>query len=263
MAGPFREWPDLQCLACSRGALEPDISEIESKVSADSRAGAETLEGPARGFFHGVLACSRLPCGNKYVVAGEWTKGSGNPDEDSKDIPDDEADYIGEYDPQLYGFTVRHVLPPLPLITLPEKTPKEVAALVDSASSELLSDPSSAAARIRTAVEALLDKQGVRKLQINSRTKYLSTHARIELFRARNAAAADQLEAVKWIGNAGAHERNPLSMELVLDGIDFFARAVEIIYDPREADLARRAAAVNRNRGRNLRPSSRNPRTGD
>lgn len=60
LAGPFREWPDLACLICHRGALEiSSFTEFESKASADDRVGTETEEGPRRGFFHGELTCSR------------------------------------------------------------------------------------------------------------------------------------------------------------------------------------------------------------
>jgi Domain of unknown function (DUF4145) len=253
LAGPFREWTDLPCLICHRGALEPTISEFESKVSIDARAGAEILGGPMSGFFHGELTCSRVQCGNNYVVAGEWTRGSESPDEDIAEVE--------SYDPRLYGFTVRHVLPPLPLIALPDKTPIEVQVLVESASSVLLSDPSVASGRIRTAIEALLDAQGVRKMQRNSRTHRLTTHDRIQLFESKNKIAADRLMAVKWIGNVGVHDRDPLPLEFVLDGIELFARAIEIIYDPRDSDLDRLAMEINRKKGRNLRPRSLKART--
>ncbi len=252
LAGPFREWPDLPCLICHRGALEPSIAEFESKSSADHRIGTETLEGPKRGFFHGDLACSRMPCGNRYVVAGEWTRGSDNPDEDEDDL--------GTYDPDRFGLTVRHILPPLPLIALPDTSPGKLSALVESASSVLLADPSAASTRIRTAIEALLDEQRIRKTSNSSRSIRLTTHQRIQLFERKNEAAASQLMAMKWIGNVGSHDGEPLPLGWVLDGIECFARAIELIYDPREIELARRAAEINR-RGRNLRAIPSRSRT--
>jgi Domain of unknown function (DUF4145) len=247
LAGPFREWPDLPCLICNRGALEPSIKEIESKDSADGRAGVETLAGPQRGFFHGELRCSRPACGNIYVVAGEWTRGSDNPDEEEEEID--------SFDAGLFGLVVRHVLPPLPLIAFPDATPKKILALVDSASSALLSDSSSASNRIRTAIDALLDEQHVRKTSPKNRQR-LKTHDRILLFESKNQTAAKQLMAMKWIGNVGSHEGEPLSLKLVLDGIELFARAIELIYDPREAELERLAAEINR-RGGKLRATTK------
>lgn len=252
LTGPFREWPDLPCLICNRGALEPSIHEIETKDSADERAGVETLEGPQRGFFHGELRCSRTACGNVYVVAGEWTKGSDNPDEEQEEID--------SFDPSLFGLVVRHVLPPLPLISLPEATPQKIYALVESASSALLSDTGAASTRIRTAIEVLLDEQRIRKTSTRNRRERLSTHTRITIFESKNQIAAKQLMAMKWIGNVGSHEGEPLSLKWVLDGLELFARAIESIYDPRDAELERLAAEINR-RGRRLRATTKLPST--
>jgi hypothetical protein len=267
LAGPFREWPDLPCLVCHRGALEPDISPFESKKSVDSRVGAAIWDGRKKGFFHGALACSRTMCGNKYAVTGDWTDivlndepDDLNPvtlwnanDSDSKLFAERvreilTADRTGEdlaaSDPNLIGLEVKHVLPPLPLIALPEATPAEVAVLVDSASSVLLSDPSAASTRIRTAIEALLDEQRIRKTQPSNRSKRLGLHQRIELFGATNTAAATQLMAMKSIGNVSSHEATPLPLGFVLDGIEHFARAIEILYDRQDVELERRAAQI-------------------
>ena len=271
LAGPFSDWPDLPCLICHLGALEPHIEEFESKESIDNRVGAEIWDRRKSGFFHGELRCSRTMCGNKYAVAGEWIGESTDAaDEKSIIIAHNQANIridvlhisnnedLSESDPNLLGFTVRHILPPLPLIALPDKTPSNVRVLIDSASSVLLSDPSAAATRIRIAVEALLDKQGIRKTVQGNRSTRLNTHSRIELFRSVNMVAADQLMAVKWIGNVASHEKTPLPLEFVLDGIELFALAIELIYSREAIELNRRAAQINR-RGRNLR-ATRLPR---
>lgn len=238
--GPFQDWPDLQCLICNRGSLEAtNIFEFESKASADKRVGVEIHEGPASGFFHCELACSRSACGNRYAIAGEWTRGTSNPDE--------EIDDLDTYDPKLSGRTVRYISPPLPLIALPDSTPAAVKALVDSCSSVLLSDPNAASGRLRTAVEALLDGHGIRKTG-DSRSDRLSIHARLNIFgqNKKYSDAAEFLKAVKLLGNEGTHERVPVPLSNVLDGIDFFARAIEMLYDPRDIKLARKAAEINK-----------------
>lgn len=66
--------------------------------------------------------------------------------------------------------------------------------------------------------------------------------------------------AMKWIGNVGSHEGEPLPLKWVLDGLELFARAIELIYDPREAELERLATEINR-RGRRLRATTRLPGT--
>jgi hypothetical protein len=218
--------------------LEPAITEIESLASVIGREG-EVSGAWEFGFFHGTLSCPRTPCGNIYVVAGEWSKRTDVVESESLDD-----------DPNLAGLEVRHILPPLPLIDFPYGAPDSVCNLVDSASAVLLSDPSAAATRIRSAIECLLDEQRIRKTSPNNRSKRLSTHDRIILFRTVNRAAADFLMAMKWIGNVGAHESTPLPLSVVLDGIELFARAIELIYDRQGRALERLAADINRRGGR-------------
>src|SRR4051794_22003603 len=106
LAGPFRDWPDLPCLVCKLGVLEPSIAEFESKKSLDTRVGAEIWDGRKSGYFHGELRCSRTPCGNVCAVVGDWITGPDDPAEEGFD----------DYDPHLFGLAVKHILPPLPLI---------------------------------------------------------------------------------------------------------------------------------------------------
>ncbi|HSR85739.1 MAG TPA: DUF4145 domain-containing protein, partial [Streptosporangiaceae bacterium] len=61
-------------------------------------------------------------------------------------------------------------------------------------------------------------------------------------------AAADALEAVKWIGNQGSHEAG-LTATDVLDGADLLSHALKMLYDRSEDELERRIRAVNRRRG--------------
>jgi len=280
LAGPFREWPDLPCLICHLGALEPKISRFESKISVDERVGVEIWDGRQSGFFHGELACSRTMCGNRYAVAGEWATIVLDNESDnelygelyadnSTDRPYTSADYepVGRFrqaaaqleevlatdtgsddlaasDPHLIGLTVKHILPPLPLIALPAATPTEIAVLVESASSLLLSDPGAASTRIRIAAEALLDEQRIKKRKPGNRSQPLWLDARIKLFEDKNKLAAEQLMAVKYIGNVSSHEATPLPLGFVLDGIEHFTRAIEILYDRQNVELERRTAQI-------------------
>ena len=241
LAGPFEQWPELQCPRCRRSVLEPDVQSFENVSSIEARLGDEVWDGWTEGYFYGTLSCARTPCGNKYVVAGDWRSRS-------RDLPDQD-DFLD--DPHLAGFSVRHILPPLPVIPFPDKTPEDVRSLVQSASSVLLSDTSAAANRMRSAVECLLDARKVRRLPPGKRgAKYrLNTDRRIKEFATENNKVAELLMAIKWIGNAGSHESRPLSLSVVLDGIELFAHAIHLLYDDTGAALHRRAARINRRRG--------------
>ncbi len=241
LAGPFEQWPELQCPRCRRSVLEPNIQSSESISSIEARLGDAVWDGWTEGHFFGTLSCARTPCGNKYVVAGNWSSRS-------PDLPEQD-DFLD--DPHLAGSSVRHILPPLPVMPFPDKTPDDVRILVQSASSVLLSDTSAAANRMRSAVESLLDARKVRRLPPGRRgAKYrLSTDRRIKEFSVENNEVADLLMAIKWIGNAGSHESRPLSLSVVLDGIELFAHAIHLLYDDTPQALQRRAARINRRRG--------------
>jgi hypothetical protein len=245
LAGPFCEWPALICPECERSSLEPTVNTFlsrESKIVRDDEFGEPTS---SDGYFHGALNCPRSPCGNSYVVAGRWKV---DYVEGVRETPGDElyTDY----------YWLNYVMPSLPLMDYPGDVPEEVREPISSASLVLLSDASAAANRIRSAIEVLLDYQRIRKFRQGSRSDRLRTHARIKEFEGKNPDAAAHLMAMKWIGNIGSHERNPLPLAWVLDGLEHFARALELIYDPHEKELERRAAAINRKGGKMRPPRS-------
>lgn len=242
LAGPFYEWPSLLCPACNHASLEPSVDNFDNLETAALVGTTDYDPLWIGGFFHGVLACPRTPCGNKHAMAGRWNL--------DYDPTSDDGDEYTEF------YSINYILPALPLMEYPDDVPDKVRDPIAAASLVLLSDPSAAANRIRVAIDALLDCQRVRKHPTGSRSTLLTTHARIEEFGAKNHDAASQLMAMKWIGNIGSHEPEILPLSLVLDGIEHFARALEIIYDTHEEALRRRANMINQ-QGRRLRAVSR------
>jgi hypothetical protein len=245
LGGPFSELPNLLCPVCQSASLElvPERFEsLESQASKDDEIWEPSW---VHGYFHGTLGCPKTSCGNRYSVAGRWNvdhKGDG------PIIEGEEGDYV-EY------YSVNYILPAFPLMGYPDGVPDEVREAIAGASQVLLADASAAANRIRSAIEVLLDSRGVRKFPQGSRSRRLDTHGRIEEFKKKNLDAANHLMAMKWIGNIGSHEKEVLPLPTVLDGMEHFARALEIIYDPSEKNLERRAALINK-KGRRFRPGA-------
>lgn len=239
LAGPFIELPILLCPVCRRASLELKRETFESLDSIASRD--EDYEEPPNGFFHGSLSCPRTPCGNRYAIAGRWRM-------DQTDKSDDDDDVV-----YCESLSVTYILPAFPLMEYPDGVPDEVREAIAGASQVLLSDASAAANRIRSAIEVLLDSQRVHKFVQGSRSKRLTTHQRIEDFKSRRPDVANHLMAMKWIGNLGSHEREILPLPTVLDGMEHFARALELLYDRNERELERRAAFINR-QGNRFRP---------
>jgi hypothetical protein len=129
---------------------------------------------------------------------------------------------------------------------LPDGAPPELQNSLTLVSATLLSDTNAAANRMRAVVEQLLDYLRVQKFPPGRRAeKYrITTHARILALQVNNAEAAEWLMAIKWIGNAGSHEGKALTIANVLDGVDFLACAIRLIFDKKGVVLRRKATRV-------------------
>ncbi|WP_435602899.1 DUF4145 domain-containing protein [Streptomyces sp. bgisy130] len=238
-------WPDLPCPACLAGTLAPKDS--DAMITEQSWLSRQMYERPdadpdcISGYFHGSLECRLPSCGEIVVVAGEYQVEAGaGPHE-----------YQGEF----YGnsYKVQCFVPALSLIREDHAFPQRVNDLIVAASAVLWMDPSSAANRVRAAIEELLTLQGVPKSHISKSRKRIryTAHKRIELYKERNprfAEAADLLMAVKWIGNDGSHG-GELGIGEVLDGVELLNHALELMYDTNAACLKRRAAEINKRKG--------------
>ena len=141
---------------------------------------------------------------------------------------------------------VRTVDPPLPLLRIPAGAPDAAKEAAGAAAKIVWLDPSSAAGRLRTAVERVLDDQGVSVTTASGARK--SAHARIEEFQKKNQLAGDAMMAVKWIGNSGAHD-NELTISDVLDGAIVLELALKVIYDTTDAETIKHIQAINAAKG--------------
>jgi hypothetical protein len=174
------------------------------------------------GGFHCILRCLRPSCDLVRVMGfmGVWEPGP-------------TPGYQTMLTPTLF-------LPALPLLEDTSLCPRNVLERVNAAANILWLDPSSAANRLRSATEALMDFQ---------RIAFGKTlHARIELFRKTKPAAADLLLAVKWVGNVGSHG-DVLRLDDVLGGVEIFDHTLRLLYDTSSTEIARKAAEINARKG--------------
>lgn len=256
LAGSFPEsrWPFISCPVCKRGGIHPtkpgSITFQESRESLSCHDHPDWEPTYIDGHFSGVLTCERSACRDFVHVIGEY-----------KVI--DRVHEPGEpYGPHQWNtndfensMRIKFFEPSLLLIDPDRKSPEQVISLVNSASVILWSDPASAANRVRTAVEELLNRQRVRKIVKDGNGKIIrrySAHQRIQLLKDKGQPkfrdAADLLMAVKWIGNDGSHS-DKLTVPDVLDGVELMNEALDVIYDTRALDLRRKAALINKGKG--------------
>ena len=243
----FREdsWPDIACPACRSGTLhvEGEINAEESQVSRSWREldywEPDFIQGP----FQCALRCDRSSCGEAVMVSGDFGVEIVHVPFPSGDVG---ANFVRHLKPKFF-------IPPIRLVASDESMPESLADLMESASAVLWVDTGSAANRVRSAVEELLNLQRVPKTRVDDKKKRhrRTAHSRIELLRAKGSKYADAahfLMAVKWIGNDGSHG-GKLTVSDVLSGAEFLNRAVELIYNTSATDLKRRADAINKRRG--------------
>jgi Domain of unknown function (DUF4145) len=228
-------FPQVACPVCLVGHLVPE--KLQGTPTAAAKQVYEQTGNPIElsGVFTGTLRCAIHTCREPVAVAGAYTV-------------DPDADETGNSG---WGdmYKVRYMEPPPRIIVTPKGTPEAVVKALDSASRVLWADPSSAANRMRVAIENLMTEYGMRRYGVRNHKRYrLSTQARIVEFRKYESTVAETLEAVKWIGNAGSHETE-MTADDVLEGAELLSYALNLLYDDSEEQLQRRVRAVNRRKG--------------
>ncbi|MFE9726878.1 DUF4145 domain-containing protein [Streptomyces sp. NPDC005794] len=143
-------------------------------------------------------------------------------------------------------------MPELPLVENFGSCPQMVRERIESASTVLWADPSSAANRLRSAVEALMDHHGIPRKGFSKGKAYdVSLHNRIVRFkkaRPEFSDAADLMLAVKWTGNVGSHGSG-VRVRDVLDAVEILDRTLQVIYDASADEIKKKAEGIIARRG--------------
>ncbi|MFF1678808.1 DUF4145 domain-containing protein [Streptomyces sp. NPDC058256] len=235
--GDGPQWPHIPCPSCKRGGLtlvSDSLLQGESATSRRSQSHPEWDPDWVHGYFSCLLRCQKPGCDLVRMVGdtGLYLKRS-------------EDGYIDFYTPKFF-------MPPLPLIESYDLCPRPVQELVDAAAKIIWTDPSSAANRLRSAVEALMDDQGIPRKGIRGGKSYdVNLHNRIVAFKAAKpecTVAADLVLAVKWIGNVGSHDHR-LRIPDVLEGVEILDHTLEQIYDSSREEIRIKAADIAARKG--------------
>ena len=230
--------PGYNCPRCRTGALLLVKDSLKDATSADAardrqREGWDPTEDVGR--FVALLRCNARNCSESVTVVGvRYTE----PNFD----PEDGTGWEFQYYPQYFD-------PPLNHFAIPEKCPESVRTEICNSFRLALLDPSGAAARLRTAIERLLDAQGVRaRARKPGKIVRVSLHERIEIFRQNKPELADALMAVKWLGNAGTHD-TALQRDDLFDAYDIVEHVVDELISERTARVRSLAKQINKRRG--------------
>lgn len=233
---PVGDAPGWSCHRCSQGVLLLDQKSISLRETAES---AEAFDHPdwepnwVRRRFVGLFVCGH--CKEPVAVAGDVVV-EVNPDPFPTDADE-------EYIDLLYPSFVN---PAPPIFSVSPRVPKRISETIDRAFYLFWSDHSGCANAIRTVIEEVLTERGIRRFTItrSRRRQPLALHSRIEKFRANDAALADAMLAVKWIGNAGSHAGGTLTKDDLFDGFELLEHVLAEIYDRRTKSVAALAKKI-------------------
>ena len=232
-------WPRPHCRTCGEGYVsweKPETARNEQSMKDMNHPGWEPEW--VTGTMHVIGHCDYSECKQRVIGVGKFR------------VDYATSDLGSEYQGIPYSefYKVEYFNPPLPLLSLPEAVPQNVRNAIDRAAPIIFIDPSSAATVLRASIELFLTNWGIAAYDKNDRR--INLHKRIELWKTEtgNQEVGEQLLAIKWIGNSGSHEGEPLSVRAVVDGLEFFEAAFnELIVAP---ELKARVRAVNEAKGR-------------
>jgi Domain of unknown function (DUF4145) len=146
-------------------------------------------------------------------------------------------------------------LTPMPqLIPIPRECPGPVTEVLSEAFSLLWISPPAALARMRAAIELMMDERKIPRKARNMKKdgtwgKYydLNLHKRILRFAQRFPESGEFLLAAKWLGNEGAHAS--ASFPDVLTAADLIDEVLGDLYGKRREQLRKQASQINKKRG--------------
>lgn len=233
-------WPRPSCPSCQTGYIgfsSPSTDESHESVSLRSHE----LFDPEwiSGTFVVRGQCENPGCQQALHGIGDYRVGSAR-----KSIPDNCYSFpYSEY------YTVRHLHPPILIMSIPQSAPDTVREGIQRASRVLFADPGLAATALRATVERFLTSEGIAGTHSNG--KFRNAHDRIKEWRDADPdrpKVADLLFAVKWLGNAGTHEDSDLTTIEVLDGARVLDEAFHRLFAG--PDIEAHASAITTTRRR-------------
>lgn len=228
-----RACPPWPCPVCGRGtiALVPGSLIHKERVTSEGEHHLPDWEPEWMELvFTAWGECTYPVCGERFAISGTggvdqyW-------DEDSGALVEN------EYYPKCCSPTPN-------MIAIPEECPLEVRQGLVGAFSLYWQNRPACAGRIRVALELLMNHLEVptHSIDKSGKKRRRSLHQRIAAFAETEPIIGEQLAALKWLGNAGSHDRR-IGREALLDAFELLEHVLSELIDKRSeraATLARR-----------------------
>lgn len=230
--------PDYICPRCNIGVLRI-ADEFKSHATFDIQ---EAQKHPdfepdwVSYIFNCVFECNNHKCNGKVVCTGS---GSVDFDIDVDDYGQQYQEWDDYYRPLFFH-------PNLKLINIPEDTPDNIKKILNQSFELFFTSPSAAANLIRISIEEILTDQGVNLYSRKDSSKKISLHSRIEdHLPDKYQTIKEHFEAVKWLGNAGSHADNELSLNDTMDAYELVEYILSKVYYSAPNNLNKLAKEIN------------------
>ena len=232
--------PNFPCPRCGIGQLVADSKTMRIVEPTYSKS-AHNLEEWEPDWtierFSFSLNCSSSDCGEIVNVIGDTT------------VVEDTDEEVGWH---LVTALVPRAMYPRPrMIEVPDGTPHQISEQLDIAFGLFWVDIGSAANRLRTSVEYLLDdlkvpRQGFRK---DNSAFELDLNGRIQAFQKQDPTLGETFDALRMVGNLGSHT-GELTQEAFLDSLEIYEDALAEIYGQRSKRLAAMRSKIISSKGK-------------
>ncbi|WP_343314040.1 DUF4145 domain-containing protein [Brucella sp. BE17] len=213
------------CPSCEMGKVrlaEKKLAIVEPQYSINSHGeyGPEPYSITQR--WAAELKCDEAHCGEIVYLTG-----------DSETV--EEEEFHEEYGISfnyIEALRIRTVFPPLPIFKISNSVPKRVKDQLLLAFQIYWTDTSACVARLRTAIEAMLDEQSVvtKGIDKNQKPYRLNLSQRIDAFT-QGLDLKTELQGLRNIGNLGTHGNDNVEDDDLFDAFDVLEHVLNGVYN--------------------------------
>lgn len=248
--GAFSEpfCPAWTCPSCKTGTLGLIPKSLvceETKVSKEAHSHEEWHPSWSTYDFTAWTACGH--CKGQVAIAG------------TGELNQEYTGEHGEWD-WVKEFKAKYWSPMPDMIDLPPTCPDDVKEAIRSAFTLHAIDRAACAGRLRVALEELMGHQGVAMKKRTAKGTFvdLNLHDRLTEYQKSEPEIGAQLMALKWLGNAGSHDSEVGSNDL-LDAFEVLEDAIAEIIGQRKKRVTRLVKSLTRKFGKGGRGAKTKP----
>ncbi|MGP9544514.1 DUF4145 domain-containing protein [Psychrobacter sp. AOP7-B1-25] len=223
--------PDYLCPRCNKGLLQLNKDTLKSVETVDSKIYQRNEYSEFQDMqitFNCMFKCINDKCGEVVACTGH-----AGVDIDYDDFSQSN-EYYTYYKPLFF-------YPNLKLIAIPEDAPDNIKKLLNKSFELFFTSPSAAANLVRISIEKILTDQKVKKMK--------NLYRRIENLPEKHSGLKEKFFALKWLGNAGSHSGEELSLDDTMDAYELIEHILSQVYAPPTNNLNTLAQNINKSRG--------------